>query len=1132
MNIWLRSSRSALRVLCTLVLAGAGLALATGAAAAPALLGTPTTAASSTATTTLTINRPAGSGRHVLLLAQLSLRGGSGVTITPPTGWTLIRRTNSSTVVALAIYRKYVADLATESASYAWTFTSSVATGAIVAITGAAPGTPVPVSAGTADTTSGATLVAPTVSPAMADTLLVSVWGNSNGSGGYTPPAGMTERVDSSSGGTTTGTRLGVATEVRAASGATGTRTATVAVSVTGVGMSLIVAPAMLPPFYLQATAVPGSALDNTVPTASPLANHDPARDADAGLLLVKGGSGAAEADATKYQRWLSNTQGVVIDGSFQLRLWTAMKNFDTSQGATVTAYLRDCDGAGASCSTLASTSLTRANWSGGVAGWVPTTLSFGALNLEVVTGRTLELKLVVDATSGGDMWFAYAAAAYPSVIAVPLTAVDHYQVVLPSASLSCLPSTVTVTACTDSSSPCTNAATTVSGQTATLATSAGSLAGTALSFNGAGVASTTLSHPAASNGATVALTLSGESSAANNARRCCPDGSSCLAANSCSTTFSSAGFVIAAAAGGAATTVPTQTAGTASGSFVLRAVKTNTSTAACEAAITGATTVDWAYECNDPATCSGSNLLRVNGGSATTVQRNNDGSVSGYTAVPMTFDASGNAPFSFTFSDVGLATLWARKTVSSALLAGNSNAFVSRPAGYTVTAIAQTAAPNTANPGATSATGGRFVPAGESFTATITATTSTGAAAPNFGKESSAEGVRLTPTLVLPAGGNSGTLSNAVIAGGSFTNGVATVSNLAWSEVGIVTLAPALADGSYMGTGTVTGTATGNVGRFVPARFVLSAPVLTHRTTLACAPAAAFTYLDENFGLVLTLTAQNAAGQTTTNYSGAFARFDATAAAGWGLAGIAGGTVFSSASGRLSLGSASGTWAAGVLSGATLSASALRGSAPDGPFDAVFGVAPADADGTTLASFDLDTDTPANGADRVSVATVPLRFGRLRLVNTLGAADRALALPLLAESWNGSAFAVNTLDSCTTVPTSAVNLGRRRGSLIAADVTAAGAVTLASGAGRLQLTAPGGGRSGTLDVALSLGASATDAACVGPWAPTPAATAGAGLAALRSNWCSAAYTHDPAARATFGRQRTSGSTVYRRENF
>jgi threonine aldolase len=97
---------------------------------------------------------------------------------------------------------------------------------------------------------------------------------------------------------------------------------------------------------------------------------------------------------------------------------------------------------------------------------------------------------------------------------------------------------------------------------------------------------------------------------------------------------------------------------------------------------------------------------------------------------------------------------------------------------------------------------------------------------------------VSLTPALVLPAGGSSGTLSNGSIAGGSFTNGVATVDNLAFSEVGIVTLTPAVADGNYLGTGAVTGTPTGNVGRFVPARFALTAPALTHRAALGCTPA------------------------------------------------------------------------------------------------------------------------------------------------------------------------------------------------------------------------------------------------------------------------------------------------------
>ena len=1133
MNTPFHCALHSLRTLAVLGGLGLGLGACRDAEAAPALLGTQTTAVSSTAVTSRTLNRPVATGTRVLLLAQLSVRG--NVTFTAPSSWTLVNRTvggSGATLVTLAVYSKWVADLSTEPASYTWTFTSGRVAAAMFAISGAAPGTPVPVGAGQAIATNTTSMTAPTVSPSMGDTLLVGVWANLHSGYTYTPPAGMTERFEIGSGGTSSGTRIAVATQALVASGATGTRVAVSSTATQGSGILLAVAPVKLPPFYLQATGLPDSTLNSTPPTAAPLANHDPARDAAAGLVIAKGGSGATETTDTLYQRWLSDGQGIVLSGSFQLRIWTAMKDFDTSLGGTVNAYLRDCDSAGNNCSTLATASITRANWSGGSTTWVPTTFNFGSLNLQVDGPRKLELKLVVAGTSGDSMWFAYAAAANQSVIAVPLTAVDHYQVVLPSGSVSCLPSTVTVTACTDSSSPCTNAATTVSGQTATLAASAGTLASTALSFNASGVASTTLSYPTATNGAAAAVTLSGESSAANNVRRCCPDGSSCQAANICSTTFATAGFVIAAAADGAAATVPTQTAGTASGSFVLRAVRTGTPTAACEAAITGATTVDWAYECNDPATCSGSNLTSVDGGSATPVQRNNDGIVGSYTAVPMTFDASGNAPFSFTFNDVGLSTLWMRKTVGGALLQGASNAFISKPAGFTVTGLVQTAAPNTANPAANGATGGVFVKAGEAFTATVTATTSTGAAAPNFGRESSAEGVSLTPTLVLPAGGSSGTLSNGTVAGGSFTNGVATVTNLAFSEVGIVTLSPAVADGNYLGAGAVTGTPTGNVGRFVPARFTLSAPTLTHRAALACSPASAYTYLDENFRLTMTLTAQNSAGVTTTNYTGAFARFDATAATGWGLAGIDGSTVFSGGSGRLSLGSAAGSWSNGVLADAMLNAAALRGSAPDGPFNAVFGVAPTDPDGVALTTLDLDTDTPANGADRATVATVALRFGRLRLVNAIGAADRALALPLQAESWNGSGFALNTLDSCTTVPTGAVNLGRRRGSLTAADVTAAGPVTLVGGAGRLQLTAPAGGRSGTLDVALSLGATPADAACVGAWTPTPAATTGAGLAALRSNWCSSAYAHDPAARATFGRQRTSGSTVYRRENF
>jgi hypothetical protein len=711
--------------------------------------------------------------------------------------------------------------------------------------------------------------------------------------------------------------------------------------------------------------------------------------------------------------------------------------------------------------------------------------------------------------------------------------AVDHYELRLPSTGLACAASTVTVMACADSSSPCTSGATTVSGQTATLAASAGTLGATSVTFDANGSATTTFAWPGATNGGTATVTLSNESSTATNARQCCPNGTSCSAGASCSSTFSTAGFIVAAAAGGSAATVPAQTAGSTSSTHWLRAVKTNTTTQACEAALSGSQSVNWAVQCNNPTTCSSGSRMSVTASSTAAVAGNANGSSAASTAVTMSFDANGNAPFSFNYADVGQVTLLASKAAGGSLqaaLAGSSNAFVVKPAGFAVSAIQQAASPNTANPGASSAAGARFVKAGEAFGATVTATTASGAAAPNFGKETVPEGVLLTPALVLPAGGNAGTLTNASIAGGSFSNGVATVSNLSYSEVGIVTLTPALADGSYLGAGAVTGTASGNVGRFVPARFAASGGSVTHRSALACSPASAFSYLGENFRLGFTLTAQNASGTTTQNYTGSFAKLDPTSAPAWNLAGLAGTTAFGTASGRLSLGTSTGTWSNGSVA-VTLTANAARATSPDGPFSAAFGIAPADSDGVALASFDM-ASTSGGSNDRARLTTVALRFGRLLLGNAIGPQDRTLSLPATAQHWNASAWATNTLDSCTAVAASAVSLGNPRRTLTAGDLNVTTGVTLSGGAGTLKLAQPGGARYGTVDVALSLGSSAGDASCLQTWTPSRAASAAANLAYLRGAWCGSAYGNDPAARATFGYASGRDAVIYRTENY
>lgn len=714
------------------------------------------------------------------------------------------------------------------------------------------------------------------------------------------------------------------------------------------------------------------------------------------------------------------------------------------------------------------------------------------------------------------------------------VSSVDHYELSLPSSSIACQPTTVTVTACTNSTSPCTNPATTLSGATAALSTTGATLGATSVPFSSEGIATTTLSYPAASQGAAVSVTLSGESTTAANARQCCQDGVKCATADSCSTTFNTAGFIISSSTSGSAATLPTQTAGTASGSYYLRAVQTNTSTGACTSALTGSSTVNWAYQCNNPTTCSAGNLMAINGGAATAISGNPNSGVSGYSAVAMTFDAGGNAPFSFTYGDVGQVTLYANKSASGSLLSnlsGSSNAFVVKPANLVISNIKQTALPNLVNPAAADGSGAKFVTAGEAFTATVTAQTSGNVATPNFGRETPAEGVLVTPTLVLPSSGTTGALSNNSIAGGSFSSGAATVSTLAYSEVGIVTLSASLPDGDYLGAGNLTGTASANVGRFIPAKFVLSSPSVTHRSGRACSPASTFTHLDENFSLRFTLTAQNTSGTTTANYSGSFAKLDPTAASGWNVAGLGGTTSFSTTSGRLSLGTATGSWTNGVASGVSVIANAARAATPDGPFNASFGIAPTDSDGVAMSAFDM-ASTSGGSNDRTAVASIALRFGRLRLSSAVGPADRTLALPVTAQYWSGSTWNTNTLDSCTTVPTSALNFGNLMRTITSADTAASSGITIAGGLDTLKLTAPGGGRSGTYDVALSLGSSATDASCLQTWTPTTAATAAANLAYLRGAWCGSSYAKDPSARVTFGQQSTQQNLIYRRENY
>lgn len=536
-----------------------------------------------------------------------------------------------------------------------------------------------------------------------------------------------------------------------------------------------------------------------------------------------------------------------------------------------------------------------------------------------------------------------------------------------------------------------------------------------------------------------------------------------------------------------------------------------------------------------------------------------------GNNLVGLSFSA-GVANLVMTSSDIGKFALNVDDdslSQAASTISGSSGELTLRPFALAISSIAMA---GVNNPNASAASGAVFGKAGTNFSATVAAyrwsagadangdgvpdagtslaQLSAGGLAPSFNTA-----VILSPLAgsQTPATGVLGSLNNGTVSG--FSGGSKTVTTLQYSEVGSFQLASAGLVSNYLGSAGVnldalvfnaSGTQSAVVGRFTPAGFALSAGALKLRSNLACTPGSSFNYLGENFEQALTLTARNALGATTLNYHDDFARLDLASSAVWQLAGIAGTTRFLSfgAPLRLSLVS-SGSWNHGVANDIKLTIAALRASAgPDGPFENAnalqLGIAPIDADGVAMASLGLDTDSPPDGVnDRSLIATVPLRFGRLRLQNAIGSQHRNLVMPVQAEYWNGSNFTTNSADSCTGISAAQLNFGNYRKSLIPADAILTNSpVQLASGRARLILAAPGGARAGSYDLSIKLGSS--DAACLAPWAPSPAASSSANLAFLQGAWCTAggSYDKDPSARASFGLYGSSPNLIYQRENY
>jgi hypothetical protein len=146
--------------------------------------------------------------------------------------------------------------------------------------------------------------------------------------------------------------------------------------------------------------------MDPVLPTAAVLYNYDTDRDISPGLLIAKGGSGADESDPAKRQVWRTSAfpEAATIQGNALVKLWSAMKDFNSNHVGVATVYLRDCDGS--DCVELGSDTVTMNPQAGST--WTLETFTVPIDAHTLGPGHSLELVVIVDASSDDAMWFAY----------------------------------------------------------------------------------------------------------------------------------------------------------------------------------------------------------------------------------------------------------------------------------------------------------------------------------------------------------------------------------------------------------------------------------------------------------------------------------------------------------------------------------------------------------------------------------------------------------------------------------------------------------------------------------------------------------------------------------------------------
>ncbi len=101
---------------------------------------------------------------------------------------------------------------------------------------------------------------------------------------------------------------------------------------------------------------------------------------------------------------------------------------------------------------------------------------------------------------------------------------------------------------------------------------------------------------------------------------------------------------------------------------------------------------------------------------------------------------------------------------------------------------------------------------------------------------------------------------------------------------------------------------------------------------------------------------------------------------------------------------------------------------------------------------------------DATVQATTEVRYGRMKTSNAHGSELLQLPLPIAAQYWNSTSFITNTDDNTTSLLASNFALSNYQLNLTS-GATVLTAPVIVKGAGQGLLSAPGAGKSGSVDI-------------------------------------------------------------------